>query len=217
MSVQREPLRELAQLLRAPEPGSTNLGSHLADHANVLAPLLRTTPRDLRAGANDVDEVVAPKLLRRLESVERELRDECDRRRTEVSVRAAHALGATARWMDDRAVLEVDLLLGDLLADKRVKLVVFEDREDNVSVAVARWMLADVRPLRRIHIDLVAWVDAEGFHFRWRGGRGALNWRSKVVPADAEAAMLTVPLRSRRIHRSRGAWLGDVLQELGHF
>jgi hypothetical protein len=217
MSAQREPLRELAQLLRAPEPGSTNLGSYLAEDAEVLAPLLRTTPQDLRAGANDVDEVVAPKLVRQLESVERELRDERDQRRAEVSLRAAHALGAAARWMDGRAVLEVDLLLGDLLADKRVKFVAVVDREDRLWITVARWMLADVRPLRRIHIDLVAWVDAEGFHFRWRGGRGALNWRSKVVPAGAEAAVLTVPLRSRRIHRSRGAWLGDVLQELGHF
>jgi hypothetical protein len=78
-------------------------------------------------------------------------------------------------------------------------------------------MLADVRPLRRIHIDLVAWVDAEGFHFRWRGGRGALNWRPQVVPAGAESVVLTVPLRARRTHRSRGAWLGDVLQELGYF
>jgi hypothetical protein len=217
MSAQREPLRELARLLRAPEPGSTNLGFHLADHADVLAPLLGTTPRDLRAGADDIDEVVAPKLLRRLDSVERELRDECDRRRAEVSIRAANTLGATARWMEERAVLEVDLLLGDLLADKRMKFVTFADRENKLAVTVARWMLADVRPLRRIHIDLVAWVDAEGFHFRWRGGRGALNWRPKVVPTCAEATELTVTLRERRIHRSRGTWLGDVLQELGHF
>jgi hypothetical protein len=214
MSAQRELLRELAQLLRAPEPGSTNLGSHLAEHADVLAPLLRTTPRDLRAGANDVDEVVAPKVQGRLESAERELRDECDRRRAEVSIRAAHTLGATTRWMEGRAVLEVDLLLGDLLADKRVKFVVFEE-EDQVSITVARWMLADVRPLRRIHLDLVAWVDGEGVHFRWRGGRGALNWRPQVVPAGAETSVLAVLLRARRIRQTHGAWLGDVLQELG--
>jgi hypothetical protein len=119
--------------------------------------------------------------------------------------------------MDRRAVLEGDLLLGDLLTDKRVKFMAFEDREDKLAVTVARWMLADVRPLRRIHIDLVAWVDAEGFHFRWRGGRGALNWRPQVVPAGAESVVLTVPLRARRTHRSRGPWLGDVLQGLGHF
>jgi hypothetical protein len=76
-------------------------------------------------------------------------------------------------------------------------------------------MLADVRPLRRIHLDLVAWVDAEGFHFRWRGGRGALNWRPQVIPAGAETSVLTVLMRARRIRQTHGAWLGDVLQELG--
>jgi hypothetical protein len=215
MSAQREPLRELALLLRAPELGSTNLGSYLAEQADVMAPLLQTTPRDLRAGANDIDEVVVPKLLRRLESVERELRDECDRRRTEVSIRAAHTLGATARWLEERAVLEVDLLLGDFLADKHAKFVAFEDREGKLAVTVARWMLADVRPLRRIHMDLVAWVDTEGFHFRWRGGRGALNWRPQVIPAGAQTSILTVPLHARRVRQTHGAWLGDVLQELG--
>jgi hypothetical protein len=215
MNAQREPLRELRQLLRAPEPGSTNLGSHVAQHADVLAPLLRSTPTELRAGAQDVDEVIGPRLRHRLECVERDLRVDHDRRQAETSLRAAHALGATARWMDERAVLDTDVLLTDVIADRRVKFVSFVAEGDDIAVTIARWMIAEVRPLRRVFIDLVSWVDAEGFHFRWRGGRGALNWRSQAVPASAAATVLTVPLRARRVHQVRGAWLGDVLQELG--
>jgi hypothetical protein len=117
--------------------------------------------------------------------------------------------------MEGRAVLEVDLLLGDLLADRHRKFFVFEDRDGKIAVTIARWMLTDVRLLRRIHIDLVAWVDTDGLHFRWRGGRGALNWKPQIVPASAETAVLSVPLRARRVRRVPGAWLGDVLREVG--
>jgi hypothetical protein len=215
MSAQLSELRELAQLLRFHEPGSTNLGSHLYRNADVLAPLLRITPEELRARAHDVDEVLVPGMVRTLESVDGALRSDRERRQSVISMRAAHTLGATARWMEERAVLDVDLVLTELLACRTVKYFAFVAAGDDVAVTIARWMLTEVRPLRRVFIDLVSWVDAEGFHFRWRGGRGSLNWRSQAVPASAAATVLTVPLRARRVHQVRGAWLGDVLQELG--
>jgi hypothetical protein len=215
MSAQLSELRELARLVRLHEPGSSNLGSHLHQHADALAPLLRLTPAELRARANDVDEVLVPGMVCTLRSVDGALRADRERRQSDMSLRAAHTIGATARWMDDRAVLDVDLLLTELLADRTLKYVSFVAEGDDSAVTVYRWMLVEVRPLRRIFIDLVSWVDAEGFHFRWKGGRGALNWKHQVVPAGAESFVLTVPLRARRVHQIRGAWLGDIIQELG--
>jgi hypothetical protein len=215
MSAQLSDLRDLARLIRLHEPGSTNLGSHLHEHADALAPLLRITPGELRARAHDVDELLVPGIVRTLESVDRALRSDRERKQSEISLRAAHTIGSTARWMEDRAVLDVDMVLSELLADRRVKYITFIAEGDDIAVTVYRWMLADVRPLRRVFIDLVSWADSEGFHFRWRGGRGAINWKSQVVAAGAEAFVLTVPLRARRVHQVRGAWLGDVLQELG--
>ena len=215
MSAQLSELRELAQLIRFHEPGSTNLGSHLHKHADVLAPLLRVTPAELRARAHDVDEAVVPGMVRTLESVDGALRSDRERRQTETSLRAAHTIGSTARWMEERAVLDVDMVLSELLADRKVKYITFIAEGDDVAVTVYRWMLANVRPLRRIFIDLAAFVDSGILGFRWRGGRGRLDWKSQVVPAGAEAAVLTVPLRARRVHQMRGAWLGDIIQELG--
>jgi hypothetical protein len=215
MSAQLSHLREFAQLIRLHEPGSTNLGSHLNEHADDLAPLLRITPGELRARAHDVDEVLLPGMVRTLESVEGALRSDRERRQTEISLRAAHTIGSTARWTEERAVLDVDLLLTELLTDRKVKYVTFVGEGDDIAVTVYRWMLADVRPLRRVFIDLAAFVDTETLGFRWKGGRGRLNWRSQAVPAGAEASVLTVPLGARRLHQVRGAWLGDVLQELG--
>jgi hypothetical protein len=71
--------------------------------------------------------------------------------------------------------------------------------------------------LRRIFIDVAAWVDAEGTHLRWRGGRGGHNFRLQVVPPVDRALVLTVELQPpvRAAVRRPGAWLGELLQEMG--
>ena len=211
MNALRDPLRELTYLARAAEPGSHDLGSYVSAHADILSPLLRTSPGDLRASANVADEIIAAKILRRLSRVRGEARVERDGRLAQVSLRAAAALGSQARWAGGVAVLEVGLLLGDLLADKKTKYVVFEG--ENVSVTVARQTLADVRSQRRSLGGLTAFVDGAGLHFRWRGGRGGFNWRNLAVPSAASA--LHIPLRPRPAEHHRGAWLGDVLREVG--
>ena len=75
-------------------------------------------------------------------------------------------------------------------------------------------------PLRRVHLDLAAWVDATGLHFRWRGGHGGYRWRSHEVHASFANRVLNVPLApkvaQRPPRRRAGAWVGDILQELGY-
>ena len=209
-------LKELALLVRIPEPHSTNLGDYLASNAEALAPFLRATPANLRSTGALLDEDVAPKLRHRLERISRSVLEERRARSMERAARAAVTLGATARWTEYGAVLDVDLLLRDVLADRTKKHVAFKGR--GIDVPASRNTLAQVARLRRLHIDLVAFVDSEGLHFRWKGGRGGYNWKPQVVhPADADR-VLTVRLRPARpasVHARRGSWLGDVLREMG--
>jgi hypothetical protein len=209
-------LKELALLLRVPEPDSTNLGDYLASNAEALAPFLNATPANLRSTAALRDEDVAPGLRHRLEGMSRSVEEDRRARAAARGARAAATLGATARWTEYGAVLDVELLLRDVLADRTKKYIVFQGT--GVDVPASRKTLVQVASLRRLHIDLVAFVAGDGLHFRWKGGRGGYNWKPQVVhPADADR-VLTVPLRPAHpasVPARRGAWIGDVLRELG--
>jgi hypothetical protein len=216
-STQRE-LRELLVLLRSPEHDSNNIGVYLGEHAERLAPILRTSPDSLRSTVALTDERVVPELRRRVASV---LGDQQTARATQVSERSSRAaslLGQTVRWTELGGVLDVDLLLSDVIADRQNKYVAFT-REEQPGVAVRRDLLARVAPLRRNVIDLVAFVDREGVHFRWKGGRGGYNWRPQVVPPHDR--VLEVSLRAPAPPAAslpvagRGAWLGEVLRDVG--
>jgi hypothetical protein len=219
-SARRDPLRELALLVRAPEPGSTNLGAFLADNASGLAQVLGVPAGNLQETSTLDDEELAPR-VRRLLGRHRDalLQQDLDRRRQR-SLEAAERLGGAARWTDLGAELDVDLLLGELLADRTRKWVSFTTDEGSATL-IPRHLLAATVPLRRLHIDLAAVVDPDGLHFRWRGGRGGYNWRShEVSPAFADT-VLTVPLRPRTFtaqpeRRRGGAWIRHILSELGY-
>ena len=209
-------LKELALLVRSPEPDSTNLGDYLASNAEALAPFLHATPANLRSTVARRDEDVAPGLRHHLDQIARSVEEDRRARSLERARRGALTLGATARWTECGAVLDVDLLLRDLLADRSKKYISFKGV--GVGVTVRRDTLVRVAALRRLHIDLVAFVDGEGLHFRWKGGRGGYNWLPQLVhPADVDR-VLTVPLRPARpasLATRRGAWLGEILREMG--
>jgi len=212
----RDPLRELQQLLRVPEDGAANIGAFLCEHAEALAPELGSSAEDLRASADMPDEVVAPRVRVRLAR-----RREMDQERkaaedAEVAMRAATTLGRTVRWTEQGAVLDADLMLGDVLADRERKYIAFKG--EDFAVAIERDTLARAAMVRRIYIDVAACVDAEGLHVRWRGGRGGYNWKPRfVVPAD-RGRLLTVELQPpvRAAVRRPGAWLQEVLGEMGY-
>ena len=212
----RDPVRELHQLLRVPEEGAANIGAFLFDHAEALAPALGSNPEDLRASADMPDEVVAPRLRARLGR-----RREMDRERqaledAELAMRAATMLGPTVRWTEHGAVLDTDLLLGDVLADREKKYIAFKG--EDFTVAVERDTLARAAMVRRIYLDVAACVDADGLHVRWRGGRGGYNWKPRfVAPADRERVLtVALPPLVRAAVPRPGAWLGDLLVELGY-
>ena len=211
----RDPLRELVQLLRFPEEGVANIGAFLFEQADALAPELGSSAEDLRASADMPDEVVAPRVRARLAR-----RREMDQERrasedAEVAMRAATTLGRTVRWTQQGAVLDADLMLGEVLADRERKFIAFTG--EDFTVAIERDTLARAAMVRRIYIDVAACVDAEGLHVRWRGGRGGYNWKPRfVAPADRDR-VLTIELRPpvRAAVPRPGAWLGELLVEMG--
>jgi nitroreductase len=264
-SVRHDPVRELALLARVPEPGSHNLGEFLANHADELAQALDADPHRLALARALDDEELLPRIVQLLERARgRRALEDLDRRR-ERSIAAAIRLGQTARWTDLGAELDVDLLLGDVLADRTRKWVSFE--AEGMSVTIPRHLIAATVFVARQHLDLAAVVNGQGLHFCWRGGKGRYRWRSHSLRPGLEAHVLTVALapkvvrvvvpeprvaRQRRVkpvlepvaaltaandvtgrepdplpavvpavatmpeRRKGGAWLRDILRELGH-
>jgi hypothetical protein len=214
----RDPLRELALLVRAPEPGSRNLGEFVADHATELAQVLGIDPRWLEAARATDDEQVVSRIRQRLARArDQHVQQDLERRRQR-SVEAASRLGATAVWTPGLgAQLDVDLLLGEVLADRTKKWIAFT--EQAAATIVPRHLIAATAPLQRIHLDLGCWVDPQGLHFRWKGGRGGYNWRGHQVHPSLADRVLAVPLRPSNVitvpERRRGhAWLRRILGEL---
>jgi hypothetical protein len=212
-SAQRE-LSELVFLLRSPEHDSNNIGVYLAAHADVLGPVLRTAPEVLRRASTLTDERVVPELRRRVASVLGDDKVERAGAVSERSTRGARLLGQTVRWTELGGVLDIDLLLHDVIADRQNKYVAFV-RGEQPRVVVRRDTLARSTPLRRNVLDLVAFVDELGLHFRWKAGRGGLNLLSQVVPPADKSRVLEVTLRPESDLRPSSVRLGDLLHDMG--
>lgn len=209
----RDLLRELVVLARTPEPDFLNVGNFVAEHAGELAPLLGTIETDLTAAAGHTDDVVVGRLRSRIDRAvvaQRQQRLEEGARRAE---RAALVVGRTARWFELGAVLDIELVLGDLLADPKRKHVAF-GLPTGDAVVVEACLLRRARMLRRTFIDATCFAASDGFHFRWRGGRGVLRLApQRVSPGDKQAALfvpIPAPMRERQ-----PALLGLVLEHLG--
>ena len=214
MASARRELQELVLLLRNPEHDSNNIGLYVAHHADVLAPILRSSAETLRSASTLTDERVVPELRQRVASVLGDDKVERAGAVSERSCRAACLLGQTVRWTELGGVLDVDLLLRDVIADRQKKYIAFI-RGEQPDVVVRRETLARVTPLRRNVLDLAAFVNEDGLHFRWKGGRGGYNWRSQVVPPAEKSRVLEVTLRPESDVRPSSARLGDVLHDLG--
>jgi hypothetical protein len=219
-SARHDPVRELALMARAPEPGTTNLGEFCADHSAELAQWLGIDPCWLEGVRATDDEDVVQRIRQLLARARDQHVQQGLERRRDRSLAAAERLGATARWTDLGAELDMNLLLGELLADRTKKWIAFT-ADHGAQAVIPRHLLAAAAPLRRVHLDLAGWVDLHGLHVRWKGGRGGYNWRSHEVDARYDDLVLTVPLAPMFIvqvpqRRRGGAWLKFILSELGY-
>lgn len=199
--------RELLSLYSRAGHGEYNLGGFLREHPELLARL------DLRLDLAQDDAALAlalapfvgrhRKYIAKTSAAERDVRAE----------RAATQLAGSARHEWNRVVLDVDVLLGEVLAGTH-KYIAME--LDTVRVSVLRHLLVRARGALRGFLDLAASVDERGLHLVWRAGRGGLN----LVAHREErgAATLLVDLRPRApMRRASGipVPLADVLVELG--
>jgi hypothetical protein len=134
---------------------------------------------------------------------------------------AATRLARTAAWRGDVVAFDVDVLLGALLADATPKYIAF-DAIGLFDVAVPRGRLADARRVLvgESFFGLCATVDAAGVHFRWKNGRGGLDFRAMyVTPLERDRVLRVVLERPHHVAlvaaRRGSARLGDVLADLG--
>ncbi len=199
--------RELLALYSRAGHGEYNLGAFLQEHPELLGRV------DARLDLTQDDAALALALAPFIGRHKKYLAGANVAERGDRAERAAGQLAASARLERDRVVLDVDVLLGDVLAGTH-KYIGIE--LETVRVPVLRHMLVRARGALRGFLDLAAFVDERGLHLVWRAGRGGLN----LLPQRQErgAATLLIDLRPRTpSRRASGAPvpLGDVLVELG--
>jgi hypothetical protein len=240
MSAQRDPLMELARLVRLAEPAAENIGHHLSEHEDVIVSVLGPRPEEMSVAKQAHDDISAAVISPLLDRWYRQRLLSSQRRARDRSLQTASILAERTRWMDGRAVLEPGLLLGELLADRRIRFVSFVLPEGS-NVTVLRSMLASLARLAPRLTDLSAWIDAHALRFRWRQQRGGLNLLARAASVrDEQVLRIVIPDASEvspdpqhlpngqrsepferahsRVDYSReraGAWLGEVLGELG--
>ena len=199
--------RELLALYARAGHGEYNLGAFLRAHPEFLARL--DLPLDLTQDDAALALALAPFMGRyKKYATEVNAAERCTR-----ADRAAAQLAASARHEDDRVVLDVDILLGDILAGTHA-YVAFS--LETVCISVRHHVLVKARGPLRNFLDVGAFVDERGLHLAWRHARGGLNLLAQRE--ERGAAVLQVDLRPRRVMRraSRAPVpLADVLAELG--
>jgi hypothetical protein len=201
---QTELLARLACMVKALEPGSTNLGAFVEDHAEDLSKLFGA---ELICGwTSQSDEAIAREVAPRLRSMARVQREERRARARARSENAARVLGQTARWLGDQAFLDSDLL-DDLVADRQCRAVRFKVA-GSFDVVLLRDSVAKVSRIRRL--GKTAWVDASGLHLRWNGTRGGCNLRAQENEFG-EASVILVSIGMPKQEREEGTWVCCVL------
>lgn len=172
---------ELGRLVRAFEPGRRTLGPHLAEVGEALAQRMGVDPAEFEALVDLPDEQVS-RHLRRIFQARAAARAAAHGAAMEqVAMAAARQLAATTVWRNDAVALDPGVLLGDLLLDARRTYLAFHVA-GRFQTSVPRSTLVSVaQALGSNRTDLAAWVDEAGLHFRWREGRGGVNFLPQVI------------------------------------
>lgn len=199
--------RELLALYARAGRGESNLGVFLREHPELLARI------GVSLELSQDDAALALALAPAIGRFKKSAAGVNGAERCARAEQAAGQLAATARHESDRAVLDVGLLFGDVLAGTHEYIGL---ELETARISVRRHVLVRARRALRGIADLAAFVDERGLHITWRSGRGGLN----LLPQREErgAAVLPIDLRARRPVRRAQAVpvrLGDVLAELG--
>ncbi len=219
-------LAELGRLVRAFEPGGHTLGPHLAQVGEALARRMDIDPAELEALVDLPDEQVSRRLHLLFQERSAARTAAHGAAVEQAALAAARRLVATTVWNNEAVALDPGVLLGDLLLDTKRTYIAFHV-QGRFQTSVPRSRLVSVaQVLGPSRTDLVAWVDEAGLHFRWREGRGGVNFLPQVIPAHEAAHLLWVNLPSPVVEVIRRAppaptpvqrglaWLADLLAEL---
>ena len=141
-------------------------------------------------------------------------------------------LNDTAIWAVGTVLFDQRVLLGELLAHPTAKWIGFE--VNDMAIAISKQKLRAARAALKPFLDLAAYLDQHGLHFRWRGGRGGLDLFHQEVNRYERDRVFKVPLElvapqlvtatptaapadppPRHRHPRGGAWLGQILGDLG--
>ena len=224
---------ELGRLVRAFEPGGRTLGPHLAEVGEALAQRMGVDPAEFEALVDLPDEQVS-RHLRRIFQARAAARAAAHEEAMErVVLAAARRLAETTVWTNEAVALDPGVLLGDLLADTRRTYLAFHVAGKFQTSVPRSTLVSLAQVLGPNRTDVAAWVDEAGLHFRWREGRGGVNFLPQVVPANEAAQILRINLPSpvveaicrvpEVIRRAPAApppapcglgWLTDILTEI---
>jgi hypothetical protein len=203
MAGRRSSVAGLERALRALQPRSHNLGQYLAEHGDEFATLLDVGADELQALCSQPDEETAPRLRELLQRRADMCTAHHQAARRDAALSAAQRLVATAVWRTTTTVLlDVRVLLGDLLADVDNKHVSFISCAFEVHLPRKRLVEA-AQVLPRQFADLVSWMDPAGLHFRWRHGRGGLDFYPQAVPAREWSHVLCVNIPAPAFEQAR--------------
>ncbi len=170
--------RELLGLYSLASRGEDNLAQFLANEPELVAQL--GLPVDATGDDAELALQLAPAVGRYKRRTARLRAGEHAQRAADAALR----LVSTSRRRAGRIEVDAEILLGDLLADGEKKYVAFE--LPAARVLLPRGTLLKARAPLRNFIDLAAYVDEHGLHFRWHAGRGGLNFRPRNEKRSAE-------------------------------
>lgn len=219
-------IAELERLIHVFEPGGHTLGPHLAEVGEALAQRMDIDPAEFQALVDLPDEQAYQRLHVLFQSRVAARAAAHGAAVEQAAQAAAQQLAATTVWHNDAAALDPGVLLGDLLVDTNRTYIAFHVAGQFQTSVPRSTLVSASQVLGANRPDLTAWVDRAGIHFRWRGGRGGVNFFPQPIPAHETAHILRVnlpmpvieiirraPAASTRMQRGL-AWLTDLLAEL---
>ena len=190
-SPRSDPFRRLQRLLRLDDVDD-EVREHVVANLAVLAPVLGARADQLEEAAQHED--FTRRLRHHLVGLRAREREQRDVDAIAISNEVAAALGAATIWRSEVAHLDVPLLLDAGLTCAAVGYVRFV--AEGYAVPIMRGTLVELRRHLPRFEDLGAYVDDLGFHLRWRGGRGQLNFKPQVIVGRIEVLDVLLPQRA---------------------
>lgn len=175
------------------EDERAEIRAYVNDNADDLANAFAVTREKFLSAVAKVedDEKLASLLLGSIKQAFSDGRGAKVEARNASAQQSADVLGSAVQWEGNAASVDVVSLLASVLT-RRGDVLVFAC--DAFSVAVYMDPLIALAKLGRT--DLTAFVDANGFHVRWSGGKGGVNLRPKQVDREDFKVFVNMPART---------------------